>query len=302
MLEILVAMAAAAMVLVGSVSSYMFLSQTYSKHKQFTKTHRKLRGPIALATSDIQSSGRAGLQPKAVGNYGIQDIRRRALDGSFDPTGWPSLTYTALTTDTNGNGRIEDDDGPPFTITWRLYDQDADGVMDLGREETDGNGTTTMMLVARNVENIGFAYAIDIDRDGALETNAIVGPPPTTATQWCVDTDDDNLLDAHLDNNLDGRISEHDDAEYGTVEGFGLIEAVPLAGAVTVPLTRIRQVAMYILVRNEFPEKNYVNKNYYVVGQTVWHPLDESDALSRYRRQVISIGITLRNREEELAI
>lgn len=304
MLEIVVAMAAAAFVLAGSVSSYFFLSKTYEKHKQFTKAHRSLRGPVAIAAADFQSSGRSGLQTKTSGAYGILDIKRKALDGSDDPAGWPSLTYATLDHDVNGDGRIDDADGPPKIIVWRLYDEGNDGVIDLLREETDPiAGTVTQTPIARNIENIGFAFAVDKDRNGVVDTNNVDRSIDNTlldagdiaaVTQWCVDTDNDNVLDAHLDATMGGLINGSDDPD-----GDGWIDAVPIPAT---PLARIRQVAIYVLVRSELPESDYVNKNTYVVGQWVWHPVDASDPMSKYRRQVISIGITMRNREEELAI
>jgi type IV pilus assembly protein PilW len=297
MIEILVAMAAAALVLIGSVSSYFFLQDTYKKHKQFAKAHRKLRGSVAIAATDFQSAGRSGLQPRLTNTYGIQDIRRKDLDGNDDPNGSPSLTYTTLTYDRDGNGRLEDADSPPDRIVYRLYDDGADGVVDLGRQTTDVNGTR-MELLARNVEAIGFAFAVDANRDGVIDTNTI--SPTVTVTQWCVDTNNDNVLDAQLDRTLDGLIDRYDDNEWSTTQGFGLLDAAPLGA--NVPLTRIRQVTIYVLVRADLPEPGYVNKNTYVVGETVWHPVDASDPMSQFRRKVVSIGITLRNHEEDLAL
>lgn len=297
MIEILVAMAAATLVLIGSVSSYFFLQDTYKKHKQFAKAHRKLRGSMAVAATDFQAAGRSGLQPRLTNTYGIQDIRRKDLNNNDDPNGWPSMTYRSLRTDMDGNGVLDDADGFD-TIVYRLTDVGADGVVDLVRETTFADGNFTPDLIARNVEAIGFAFAVDADRNGVIDTNTI--GPNVTVTQWCVDTNNDNVLDAQLDRTLDGLIDRYDDSEWNTTQGFGLIDALPLGA--NVPLARIRQVTIYVLVRPDLPEPGYVNNNTYVVGETVWHPVDASDPMSQYRRKVISIGITLRNHEEDLAL
>ena len=312
-LELVVAMATAAILMIGCISSYVMLTEAQGKNKQMTKQHRKLRGPLALAALDYQAAGRAGLQPRNAGMYGVTDIRRRALDGTIDPNGFPAVIYDTLKEDRDGNGRLDDDDNPPHTITWRLIDFDLDGgvVPDLVQIDDDNNGNVCnggvplTTLIAKDVQNIGFAFATDNNRDGLLDTNNVdrsidntIFPAGDIAavTQWCVDTDGDNVLDAHLDATMGGLINENDDGDQD-----GSIDTVPIA---PIPLARIRQVRMYILVQSPDRDPGYVDRNAYVFGQNVLHPFPIGDPQRRFEfhRQVLSIGVSIRNREPDLAL
>ena len=303
-IEIMVAMTTAAVLMMGCISSYYFLMDTQRKNKKITKQHRKLRGPLQIAALNIQAAGRGGLQPRTTALYGVMDVTPKDLDGNDDPNGYPALIFNTLIEDRDGNNRIDDGDNPPYTYTWRLTDYDGDGgvMPDLIRIEDDnagnlGNGGVRREdLIARNVENIGFAFATDQERDQVLDQHA-------GATQWAAySSDASGWLDIQLDANSDGVIDGFDDVNLDGVIDGGDNPAADLG--TLIPLIRIRQVKMYILVRSERRDPNYVNKNTYVLGPTVVHPFPKTDPQKRFQfhRQVLTIGLSVRNRESELQL
>jgi prepilin-type N-terminal cleavage/methylation domain-containing protein len=303
-LELVVAMATAAILMIGCISSYVFLMDTQGKNKRMTKQHRKLRGPLSLAVLDFQSAGRAGLQPRNAGLYGVTDIRRVALDGTLDPTGYPAVVFSTLVEDRDGNDRLDDGDNPPYTITWRLADFDGDGgiVPDLVQITDDNNGNAAnggvprTRLMTRNVQNIGFAFATDNDRDGVLDQHG-------GGTRWVANSADPaGRLDIQLDANSDGTVDELDDTNLDGV--IDAADGATVTLGTTIPLVRIRQVRMYILVQSPDRDPGYINKNTYVFGQNVLHPFPATDLQRRYEfhRQVLSIGVSVRNREPDLAL
>jgi type IV pilus assembly protein PilW len=303
-LELVVAMAAAAVLMIGCISSYVFLMDTQGKNKKMTKQHRKLRGPLSLAALDFQSAGRAGLQPRNAGMYGVTDIRRVALDGTLDPNGFPAVVFATLKEDRDSNGRLDDGDNPPYTITWRLADFDGDGgvVPDLVQIEDDNNGNVAnggvpvTTLMARNVQNIGFAFATDNDRDGVLDQQA-------GGTRWAAHSADPaGRLDIQLDANGDGTVDESDDTNQDGV--IDVADGAAVSLGTTIPLVRIRQVRMSLLVQSPDRDPGYIDRSAYVFGQNVLHPFPTSDLQRRYefQRQVLSIGVSVRNREPDLAL
>ena len=260
LLELTVAMAVSSIVLAACVSTYLFLTVTYKKHKEVTRMHRKTRGPISIVSWETTMAGRSGLQPRSSANYGVTKITRMALDGTDDPAGYPAFVVQSLVEDYDGNGRIDEKDDPPHIITFRLYDFDGDGGAqpDFGKFEDDNRGNLanggqpTITLIARNVENIGFAFATDSNRDGALDQ--ING-----ATQWSVSVNDPaGQLNMQLDANGDGLVNVNDDTNAdGRIDG-GDGGLVTLGSSIQ--LSRIRQVKIYVLVRAAMPEPNYINK------------------------------------------
>lgn len=273
--EILIAMAVCAVVAAGTVGTYMFLLKTYRGHKDFTVAHTKLRGSMALMQLDFQATGRSGLQGGTIpGGTGVTDVLR---DGSGNPT----VTLTSLDNDNDGNGYIDDRDLPATSTTYGLTDTDGDGLMDLMRGG---------QLVARGVERLGIAYAVDMARDGVVDQN-----PAGTGTMWCIDTNNDNRLDSHLDANLDGVINRFDDTD-----GDGAIDVVALGAAIS--LERIRQIKMWILVRSNLHDDTHrqqpvaiAQRQAYVAGDTVMYEPGDG-----FRRRVITVGVTLRNTEDAL--
>jgi prepilin-type N-terminal cleavage/methylation domain-containing protein len=304
MLELVVAMATASILMIGCISSYVFLVDTQGKNKKMTKQHRKLRGSLSLSALDFQAAGRAGLQPRNAGLFGVTDIRRRALDGTLDPNGFPAVVFDSLMEDRDSNGRLDDDDLPTYTITWRLTDFDGDGgvVPDLVQITDDNNGNLANggnpveLLITRDVQNIGFAFATDNDRDGVLDQQG-------GGTRWAANSADPaGQLDIQLDANSDGTVDELDDTNLD-----GVIDAADGAAVTlgtTIPLVRIRQVRMYVLVQSPDRDIDYINQNAYVFGQNVLHPFALTDLQKRYQfhRQVLSIGVSVRNREPDLAL
>ena len=291
MVEILVASAVGALVIIGCVSTYSFLLKTYRGHKDFTISHTKLRGSSAVLTLAAQASGRSGLDPGNAANFRIFDIAFYDLNGGvagIGPNTFPSFAYRTLENDVDGNGFIDDRDGNPSLHRYRLRDNNLDGRPDLMFEETDSvAGLLGAQLVVDGLDAFSIAYAVDWDRDGILET-----VPGGAGVMWCIDTNNDNELDSHLDWNFDGIINEADDPDRD-----GFVNFQPIGR--TVERERIRQVKMWLLVRSDLMDPSYddlvnvlANNRAYAVGhRVIWAPGDG------FRRRVVTMGITLRNNE-----
>lgn len=303
-LELMVAIATAAIVMMGCVSSYYFLMDTQRKNKQMTKQHRKLRGPLALAALDFQAAGRGGLQPRDASLYGVTETRRKDLDGNLDANGFPTVTFSTLREDRNGDGRLDDNDNPPWDITWRLADWDGDGgvapdliqIMNDNAGNLGNGGNPRRTLIAKDVQSIGFAFATDNERDGVLD-------PMGGGTQWAANSaDPTGALDIQLDADGDGNVTELDDMNMDGIIDAGDSALVQLG--TSIPLVRIRQVRMYILVQSPDRDSGYIDKSAYVFGQNVLQPFPITDPQRRFEfhRQVLSIGVSVRNREPDLAL
>ncbi|MBI5894997.1 MAG: PilW family protein [Desulfobacterales bacterium] len=111
--------------------------------------------------------------------------------------------------------------------------------------------------LAENIQALGFAYAIDVDGDGRLDTwNGGIHPI------WAVDADNDNLLDTHLDADNNGIIDENDDTngDLRITSGDGGVIDPPIAPA------RIRSVRVWLLAMSARPLQGHMDQGTYVVG------------------------------------
>ena len=231
----------------------------------------------------------AGFDPQSAGTValpaGIIDVRRYsivsdpnpAMDPVIDPAGSPVLTVTS---DLNSDGVLEQS-------TYLIYDIDNDGINDLA----SSTGPGVYELVAEGIAAMGFAFAIDDDLDGELDT--IDPANPNSNIIWAVDANNDNLLDTNLDTNDDGVIDTLDDGNSNhliesTDNAFGAL-ATPVA------LDRIRMVRIWLLSRSirraqvNINEVNAANQFYLVGDQLIAHVNDG------FRRRALEVSVTCRN-------
>lgn len=279
--ELMVAIALTAVVGVAVVASSVSMKKSGSMVRQVSNMQQNLRGSIYILNRDIRM---VGFDPMETGNFGITDIGPWSVPagaadpvaaGGFNPSiDTPSLTFTGddnhdLNLDaTDGNGNLDAQE----TIAYRLYDDNSDGVWDLARDVgVPGTAGFTRQLVAEGIEHIGFAYAIDDNRDDRLDT--ITNPGSNII--WAADSDWDGVLDTNLDTNNDGRVTEADDTDgdqrITQADGaFGNLAAL-VPDIFPVPLNRIRAVRIWLLARTPYEVDDYSNsRRYYVVGDQIW--------------------------------
>jgi type IV pilus assembly protein PilW len=107
---------------------------------------------------------------------------------------------------------------------------------------------------------MGLAYAVDADGDGRIDVwndgRHLI---------WAVDSDNDNLLDTHLDANDDGIIDAHDDTDADgrlTAADGGRIDP-------PIPLQHIRMVRVWLLAASAHPVRGHSDQRTYVVGDQI---------------------------------
>jgi len=245
---------------IGAVYSVHIVQQKAYRYQQLrVSMHQNLRGAIAILEQQIRM---AGFDPENTGKFGITDVRRYDLVGTRpDPDGEPALFYM-MDLDENG---APDDSGP------RDFKGDPRNREFANFRVRDDKNTARLYLawdngggrrpLAENIRHIAFAYAIDADGDGQKDTwNG------GAFTIWAVDTDNDNLLDTHLDANNDGMIDERDDTD----DDQRITGADGCALDPPVSLDRIRAVRVWLLAVSAFPIKEQVDNRSYVVGDRIF--------------------------------
>jgi prepilin-type N-terminal cleavage/methylation domain-containing protein len=260
LLEVMIALCVFSILLIVMLNVQTQINNNSIQQVELATLQQNLRGSLALMERDIR---RIGMDLKQTGNFGVTDVRSYAItDPSVDaspdnsPGGSPILR---LTIDKNDNGYVDGDE----TITYLLYDRDADGQppFELARSTTNPgvNTVSNRDLLAEGIERLSLAYAFDGDQNGTIDRT----PPPGNNIIWAIDTNNDGLLDADLLN-------------------------VPLG--YTVQPTDIRAVQVWILgvTRNGTPD--YVNQHQYPMGNVVVGPPND-----RLRRWMVTEILHCRN-------
>ncbi|GAB6096502.1 hypothetical protein JCM14469_27550 [Desulfatiferula olefinivorans] len=153
LIEIMIAMAIAAAVLLGVYSVFSGQVRAKSIHEQVVGVQQNIRSAMFQLDNDLRMAGYRG---------DLTNITTGFVAG----TGPTSVAFTMLAAeddeiDNDGDGET-DEFGELATVMYALYDGDADGVADdLGRTM---DGAT--LMVADNIEAIEFFYTT-IDNTGA---------------------------------------------------------------------------------------------------------------------------------------
>jgi type IV pilus assembly protein PilW len=233
LVELLVAMAIAAVVMSAVFKIYRAQQDSFLAQEQIAEMQQNIRTAKYTLTRDIRM---AGYDPTGAG----------AVFGFASAYG-DSINFTMDISDEDGSVTVPGDD-----ITYFV----SDGRMK--RNEGAGN-----QVVVENIEAVGFAYAFDADDDGNIDTSA------NGHIIWAIDSDDtdaDKRLDVTLDGNDDGTIDASDDTS-----GDGLIDDNDAGTALASPvdLEKIRAVKIWLLVKTGKPDRNYTNADTYVVGNSI---------------------------------
>ena len=253
LVELLIAMVVALVAIGAIYSVYICQLHSYRNEQLTSQAQQNLRGAMVILEQEIRM---AGYDPENTGQFGIVDVRRYDLidRNALNLEGQPILSYTL---DMDENGDLDDRSGghnrehPNF----RMRNDRSKG-----RVYLSWNTGTSWQPLAENIQAIGFAFAVDMDDDGRPDTWSD-GPHLI----WAVDSDNDNLLDTHLDTNDDGRIDTADDAD-------GDLRLTGADGAALnppVPLDRIKIVRVWLLSVSSQPLKGHLDSRSYVVGDRV---------------------------------
>ena len=273
LLELMMALSVG-IITIGSIYSvYVAQMKAGSNNRIRVELQQNLRGALVVLSQEIRS---AGFDPEDSGRFGVVDVRRYDLEGTgSNPAGQPAFFYTVdmdENGDLDGRNRHRNREHCSFRIRHDL---------NMGRRYLAWDNGGGRQPLSENISVMGFAYGVDVDRDGRIDTWN--GGPHSI---WAVDSDNDNLLDLHIDSNNDGIIDENDDVDQdgriGPGDG-GVIDP-------PIPLDRIRAVRVWLLAKSSFQVEGYVDNSSYVVGDRVLGPANDG-----FMRRVSEAIIDARN-------
>jgi type IV pilus assembly protein PilW len=261
LLELAVAMAVSAVVLLGIYASQTLQQDTFRNQTMVVDAQQNLRGALTLIQQDLVM---AGYDRNDSGNFGITSIVPINNNGSIQFTGDFGDGTEA------DNGTV----GAGETIDYYLWDSpntSTIGNIDLCRQVDGG----TQNLMAPGIEALGMAYAYDNDGDGELDRY-------NGAVIWAIDSDGDNDLDRLLDDNADGVIDVADTPGGVSLTGLGLADDIP-------PVN-IRAVRIWLLARTEGAVRGgYTDPQTYVIAARRLTPADN------FQRRLLTSTIHFRN-------
>lgn len=260
LVELLIAMVVSVIAIGGVFSVYTIQLRCHRDQEQVLTAQQNLRASLLIIEKELRM---AGFDPLDTGQFGIVDIRRYDLveKRHLNLDGQPVFYYTL---DENEDGELEPNRHQKRQINkehpqLRISDFGGNGHVCL----TWDNGSGHRPL-SENIVSIGFAYAIDLDNDGYLDRwengDHII---------WAVDSDNDNLLDTHIDTNDDGLINEKDDRNNDLrIDGAD-------GGQFQTPvsLESIRAIRIWLLAKTARPVKLVQGRGPFILGDRIVPPL-----------------------------
>lgn len=256
LVELLVALLITTMICGVAFAVCSVYRRHYRNQQLMLNTHQNLSGAVVVMEQMIRM---AGYDPMESGQFGIVDVRRYDLvdAGRVNSQGEPALFYTF---DRNGDGVLEG--GPRARngehLSFRIQQAADNGDVYLSHD--NGSGRRPL---AGSIAAMGLAFAVDADGDGQMDTWA--GGPHLI---WAVDSDNDNMLDTHIDTNDDGQITTLDDTN-----GDGVIDrndGAPLSAPVD--LAHINAVRVWLLAVSEQSLQGRLGEQPHIVGDRVVAP------------------------------
>ena len=252
LLELIIALAIAVIATASVFNFYIRQQKSYVTQDRVTEMQQNLRVAMEIMVREIRMAGFDQTLEKTAG-AGV-------LDADTD-----SIQFT-MDRDMDGDCIGDTDEN----ITYSIF-TDADGVRNLGRRDAT---TGVFQSMAPYIEALGFAYGIDNNNDGLLDTDG-------GQIIWAIDNGG-TWFD--LDTNEDGDINETDVIPGG--ENTGIV----------VNLDDIRAVRIWLLVHAADGEEDYLNMKTYIVGNQKIDPIGDADATNDDERmRILSTIVKLRN-------
>lgn len=257
LIELMIAMVIGLILLAGIVTSYRAQQSSRTTQQMVLEMQQGTRAALALMRREIRMTNYNPLAHDGLDNNHdghVDDAAEGSVRG-FVSARAGSITFTF---DLNENGKDTDADE---SITYGFFngtDANSDGIADagaaiLGREGRLGDG---FQPLAYDIHAVAFAYAVDQDDDGQLDT---YGGGVSAPIIWLYDSNGDGTLDRHLDTNQDGGIDEGDVAGGRDAKTDGAVTAYPTLGD-------IRAVRIWLLARTRSPASDPPEARTYVVG------------------------------------
>ena len=274
LIELLIAMVVGLIAVSAVYSVYTTHQHSYRNQQLTLETRQNLRCATIILEQEIRM---AGFDPRESGHFGIVDIRRYdTLKSNLpDPEGQPALFYTV---DIDADGDLDprnayrNREHPNFKIRYDQKIQRFYLAWDMG----DGR-----QPLAEGIQAIGFAYAVDADDDGVADRWKD-GPHLI----WAVDSDNDNMLDTHIDTNDDGVITTSDDRDGDnkiTMADGGLLRP-------PVSVDHIKAVRFWLLSVSAQPLHGHYDASDHLVGDRIFSAFKDN-----YKRNVLESVVECRN-------
>ena len=195
---------------------------------------------------------------------GIDIMAREIRMCGYDPTGLADAAILVadddrirITMDSNEDGAIG---APEEEIEYLLVAGGGD-IPALHRNDINGVGSQPL---AMNIVAVGFAYAVDGNADGELDTDAggVIWAVPNSGKWMDLDTNDDGKIDSS-------------DSTAGQNTG------------ISVNLAEIRAVRLWLLACSDNQDEEFTNHSTYVVGNRHITPAADGDPNNDNRRMRI---------------
>ena len=251
----MVALALTGMVAAAAYGFYITQNRTYIAQDRIVEMQQNLRSALDIMARDLRM---AGCDPQGSAGAGFLTTQATSVRFTMDIQDGATIgTSDGDTTDSDEN------------IQYSLLPVAA-GLNQLIRADAIAGSNP----VAEGIEALGFAFAIDSDANGLLDSD-------TGGTIWAVDTGAGTWMD--LDTNNDGRIDTNDNPS-GQNTG------------ITINRADIRAVRIWLLAASEDREENFTNRTTYVVGATHVTPSSDADPNNDNRRmRLLETSVKCRN-------
>ena len=263
LIELMIGMTISLIVLSSVYSIYTSQQRLYRKHQLVIESQQNLRSAMIIVEQQLRM---AGYDPNDSGKFGITDVRRYDMVGtSPNSKGKPAVSFLR---DVNENGSF---DGGKEKCSFSIRKDNKNG-----RTYLAWNMGSGRFPLAEDIQEIGFAYAVDMDQDGFPDVSQ-----GTKQVRWFVDSDNDNLLDLDLDTNRDGLVDEQDD-----VDGDGIISKKD-SQTICKPivLNKIKLIRIWMLAVAPVSIQGFDDRRKYCIGDRIIDPA--SDGLYRIACETI---------------
>lgn len=289
LVELMVGLVVGGLVATAIMGAYITTAKHIRAQRDVAQMHMNQRGAIEDMELQLRMAGYDPLAPMPSNLFGITDVRRYAIEDEMtvpvvSPGGSPALTliydeYATVAADGNR-------DANDSYISYRLIDENHDNIYALARDVEPGDKSGLILpreILAENIHAIGFAYAVDSDGNGQVDT--IPANDPNGRVIWAVDSNNDTFLDTNLDVNNDGNIDLADDSSKDDI--IDRNDLGPGQIATTYPLSSIRAVRIWLLARAEKLSDGYADKDKtdlsqdrkYLVGDRIYTAKEIVDPL-----------------------
>jgi type IV pilus assembly protein PilW len=268
-IELLVTLALSGIIMVAVYKSLSSQQKVCVAQDELVAMQQDLRSVMEIMAKEIRM---AGYDPTSSKQFGFISLPSPGSPGFGRYNSADGIAFYK-DSDVSPNGLLDSSDSEQ--IAFRLNVDQSGKTLATGARDNIlrkySTGAVRWQPLAENIEAIGFAYAIDDDRDGQLDT--ISG-----GTIWAIDTNSplNGTLNLNLDTNHDGEVDVNDNPA-------GQLLPKPIS------IGRIKAVKIWILERSQHPDKDFLNTSTYVVANRRITPNDN------YRRRLLTATVRCRN-------